>query len=119
MTVGKPQVNHNIIAIAAALGDTHGIGYQQDLPWSIPADWEWFQRITTKPYKNQQQQELISTDIIDNLITTSEPCNFEKDSDWHNIVIMGRLSWESIPMQQRPHHNRYNIVVSTQKTYNV
>ncbi|KAI8341127.1 dihydrofolate reductase-like domain-containing protein [Chlamydoabsidia padenii] len=122
MTIDKPQVEHDIIAIAAALGDSHGIGYRQDLPWSIPGDWEWFQRITTKPYKHlqqQQQQGGISTDIIDNLLTTIEPYQFEKDSDWHNVVIMGRLSWESIPMKQRPHHNRYNIVVSTQTTYNV
>ncbi|CAO3585796.1 unnamed protein product [Absidia cylindrospora] len=95
MTIGQ----HEIIAIAAALGDTYGIGYQQDLPWSIPGDWEWFQRITTKPYTSD---------------TNLERYSFEKDSDWHNIVIMGRLSWESIPMQQRPHHNRYNIVVSSQ-----
>lgn len=99
---------HEVIAIAAALGDTYGIGYQQDLPWSIPGDWEWFQRITTKAYIDQLQ-----------LADTLERYTLEKDSDWHNIVIMGRLSWESIPMQQRPHHNRYNIVVSSQESYDV
>ncbi|ORX46109.1 hypothetical protein DM01DRAFT_1328036 [Hesseltinella vesiculosa] len=86
--------DHPVIVMAAALDDTMGIGFQQDLPWKLPGDWAYFQQITTKSY-----------DDPDSLL--------EQESDWHNIVIMGRLSWESVPMRGKPLHNRFNIVVST------
>ncbi|KAI8086404.1 dihydrofolate reductase [Halteromyces radiatus] len=94
-----------IIVVAAALVDSYGIGYQHDLPWRIPGDWNWFQRITTKSYLNPS--------------TNKDETVLEKESDWHNIVIMGRLSWESVPMQRKPLHNRYNIVISSQQEYNI
>ncbi|KAI9012504.1 dihydrofolate reductase-like domain-containing protein [Phycomyces nitens] len=88
-----------IILMAAALSDTRGIGYKQDLPWHIPADSKWLHRITTKKY--------------------NQPLLNQLDQDWHNVVIMGRLSWESIPMQGIPMENRFNIVVSRNPDYNI
>ncbi|CAO3629376.1 unnamed protein product [Cunninghamella blakesleeana] len=107
---------HQIIAIAAALAHNGGIGYQQDLPWKIPGDWEWFQKITTKSYLNNSNINNNNNNDI-SLKEKKSPL-LEKD-DWHNIVILGRLTWESIPMQRKPLHNRHNIVVSSQPTYDV
>ncbi|OAD80048.1 hypothetical protein PHYBLDRAFT_102050, partial [Phycomyces blakesleeanus NRRL 1555(-)] len=86
--------------MAAALSDTRGIGYKQDLPWYIPADTKWLNHVTTKKY-------------------VDTPLNRVDDQDWHNVVIMGRLSWESIPMRGIPMEDRFNIVVSRNPDYNI
>ncbi|KAF9511686.1 hypothetical protein BS47DRAFT_1346447 [Hydnum rufescens UP504] len=36
-----------------------------------------------------------------------------------NAVIMGRKSWESIPMKYRPLKNRINVVISSQSHYDL
>ncbi|KAI9300794.1 dihydrofolate reductase-like domain-containing protein [Cunninghamella echinulata] len=128
MTIQQQEQEHThpVIAVAAALAHNGGIGYQQDLPWKIPGDWEWFQKITTKAYINN----IINNDINNNNLFTKEinfstppssppPPPLEKEDDWHNVVILGRLTWESNPMQRKPLHNRHNIVVSGQSAYDV
>ncbi|KAI8374470.1 dihydrofolate reductase-like domain-containing protein [Radiomyces spectabilis] len=96
-------VNTRVVVVAAALAGTGGIGYRQDLPWNIPADWQWMERLTTKRYKHDDT-------------AAGAP---ESSLDWHNIVIMGRNSWESIPMQGIPLQRRFNIVVSRNTAYDV
>ncbi|KAI8990291.1 dihydrofolate reductase-like domain-containing protein [Pilobolus umbonatus] len=86
-----------LIILAAALVDNRGIGYNQALPWKIPLEWEYFQRVTTKNY---------SSSVIEN-----------EQTGWNNIVIMGRRSYESIEMQGKPLPNRFNIVVTRNKNY--
>ena len=34
-----------------------------------------------------------------------------------NVVIMGRLTWESLPEKVRPLPNRFNVVISTQNLF--
>lgn len=82
--------------MAAALAKTWGIGYQQNLPWHIPADSEYLEVVTSKAYNSSIAA-----------------------GDYTNIVIMGRLSWESIPMQKIPMKRRFNIVISRDPLYNV
>ncbi|KAI8067792.1 dihydrofolate reductase-like domain-containing protein [Gongronella butleri] len=93
MTISEQAHEPPIIAVAAALVKTKGIGYENDLPWKLPPDWLFFQGVTTKAYQNTH-------------------LTLDDESDWHNVVIMGRLSWESVPMQGKPLENRFNIVVS-------
>jgi dihydrofolate reductase len=84
--------------MAAALAKNGGIGYKNGLPWSIPGDWEYFQNITTKAYGDQK--------VI-----------YESATEWNNVVILGRLSYESRPMLSEPLENRFNIVVSRNTEY--
>lgn len=70
------------IVAAAELGD--GIGAGGTVPWHLPSDLAHLKRLTTE------------TEI----------------AGMHNSVIMGRVTWESIPAQFRPLPGRLNIVIS-------
>jgi len=79
----------------AILACTHngGIGLNGKLPWRLKEDMKLFKKITT---------------------TIQNPNDKEKGK--LNAVIMGRKTWESIPMKFRPLPNRINIILS--KTIN-
>ncbi len=64
-----------------------GIGYENKMPWRILEDVKWFKDITTNVDLPKQQ----------------------------NVVIMGRKSWDSLPLVAKPLLNRYNIVISREK----
>ena len=68
--------------IAACQGDL-GIGQNGTIPWDVPEDLKMFSQITQT-----------------------------SDEDKKNVVIMGRKTWDSIPLQHRPLKNRVNIIVS-------
>jgi dihydrofolate reductase len=69
----------------AAIDKENGIGKNNDIPWHLPEDLRYFQSVSTGDGKNGR-----------------------------NVVIMGRITWESIPKNYRPLKNRINIVVSSQ-----
>lgn len=70
------------IVVAADLGD--GIGAGGRVPWHLPSDMAHLKRITSE------------TEI----------------AGMYNSVIMGRVTWETIPDQLRPLPGRLNIVIS-------
>lgn len=70
------------IVVAADLGD--GIGAGGSVPWHLPSDMAHLKKLTSE------------TEI----------------AGMHNSVIMGRVTWESIPAQFRPLPGRLNIVIS-------
>lgn len=72
------------IIVALTPDNNNGIGYKGKLPWKIPADMAYFRSITTE---------------------TIDPTK-------HNAVIMGRKTWESIPLKHRPLPNRLNVVLT-------
>jgi len=75
-------------SIIAALDERHGIGKENRLPWHIPLDIARFKEISSYTKK-----------------------------DFHeNVVIMGRLTWASIPFDFRPLSQRKNIVVSRRES---
>lgn len=97
MTIDKKP----FVFMAAALAENGGIGYKNGLPWSIPGDWQYFEHTTTKSYGDEKQ-------------------HIHKDpTEWSNVVILGRLSFEARPMLKEPLANRYNIVVSRNPEYDV
>ncbi len=73
-------------AIVVATDVENGIGIQNRLPWSLKADLLHFKTLTT---------------------TTQHP-------DHQNAVLMGRKTWDSLPLHYRPLPLRRNIVISRQ-----
>lgn len=71
--------------LIAAIDNERGLGKNNTIPWYLPSDLKYFRNVTTK---------------------TNDPNKF-------NAVIMGRITWESIPKKFRPLKNRYNFVISS------
>lgn len=83
-------------ALIVAATEEYGIGVQGTLPWRIPKDMAFFKHVTT------------------HIPTESSP-----DPDARNAVIMGRVTWESIPPKFRPLPDRLNIIVSRNPSYDL
>jgi len=81
------MINKLFSIIVSLDNKTNGIGKNGDLCWKISEDMQNFKKITTDTY-----------------------------SDKSNIVIMGRKTWESIPLKYRPLNNRINIIISRDNT---
>lgn len=71
-----------ISIIVAALKPSYGIGNKGKLPWRLRKEMAYFKRVTLRTTHTQ------------------------------NAVIMGRKTWESIPVKFRPLPDRLNIVLS-------
>eukprot|EP00794_Sanderia_malayensis_P015298 gene15298-16875_t len=69
----------------AAMDAGRGIGKDNKLPFGLRNEMRYFERITS---------------------TVSDP-------ERQNVVLMGRKTWESIPVKHKPLKNRINIVLST------
>lgn len=83
------------IALIVAATEELGIGVNQNLPWRIPKDMAFFKHATSVIPKELENQPV------------------------QNAVIMGRVTWESIPPKFRPLDNRLNIVVSRNPSYDL
>ncbi len=83
-------------ALIVAATEELGIGLLSNLPWRIPKDMAFFKHVTSHVPKALQHQ-----------------------SNMQNAVIMGRVTWESIPPKFRPLDNRFNIVVSRNPNYDL
>ncbi|XP_019169426.1 PREDICTED: bifunctional dihydrofolate reductase-thymidylate synthase-like [Ipomoea nil] len=68
-----------------------GIGKDGKLPWKLPSDLKFFKEVT---------------------ITTSDPSK-------KNAVIMGRKTWESIPLEHRPLPGRLNVVLTRSGSFDI
>ncbi|KAI7731293.1 hypothetical protein M8C21_002569 [Ambrosia artemisiifolia] len=85
-----PDSQKTYQVVVAATRDM-GIGKNGKLPWKLPSDLKFFKEITT---------------------STSDPTK-------KNAVIMGRKTWDSIPLQYRPLSGRLNVVLSRSTTCSV
>lgn len=72
------------VVVAADLGD--GIGARGAIPWRLPTDLAHLKRVTTETSAGGAR----------------------------NAVIMGRVTWDTLPERFRPLPGRLNVVVSTQ-----
>ena len=77
--------------IVAVCGKSMGIGNKGQLPWRLKSEMKHFASTTT---------------------TTKDPSK-------RNAVIMGRKTWESIPIKFRPLKNRLNLVLSRQNDFSL
>ena len=75
--------------IIAALDSNRGIGTKNNLPWDLKGDMNHFKSLTAQ-------------------IPEDDYFNYM------NVVIMGRKTWDSIPIKFKPLPNRINIVLSSQ-----
>lgn len=87
-----PSSQRTYQVVVAATRDM-GIGKNGKLPWKLPSDLKFFKELT------------MST-------CTSDPTK-------KNAVIMGRKTWDSIPLQYRPLSGRLNVVLTRSMTCNV
>jgi len=74
-----------------AFDSNYGIGKDGRLPWNLPSDLKHFKEITS---------------IVNN-------------PSQKNAVIMGRKTWESLPIRFRPLPGRVNLVLSKQEQFNL
>ncbi|KAL3663915.1 hypothetical protein V7S43_010804 [Phytophthora oleae] len=79
----------SVRVVVAALEGTGGIGLRQQIPWHLPTDMKHFRSLTTAPL----------------------------DSSMQHAVIMGRKTWESLPVKVRPMPKRYNVVLTRDAGY--
>lgn len=71
------------VSMIVATTTEYGIGMNNRIPWNIPEDLRNFRKVTSVAVPNKM-----------------------------NCVIMGRKTWESLPLSSRPLKNRMNIILS-------
>jgi dihydrofolate reductase len=81
-------MDHKVYLIVAA-DLKNGIGIKGKLPWQLPGDMKHF-RYTTIKTENDQ---------------------------YRNMVLMGRVTWDSLPLNSRPLKARKNVVVTRNKDF--
>ncbi|OAY37221.1 bifunctional dihydrofolate reductase-thymidylate synthase isoform X1 [Manihot esculenta] len=86
----QPAAQRTYQVVVAATRDM-GIGKDGKLPWRLPSDLKFFKDVT---------------------MTTS-------DSGKKNAVIMGRKTWESIPLEHRPLPGRLNVVLTRSGSFDI
>ncbi|XP_027903505.1 bifunctional dihydrofolate reductase-thymidylate synthase isoform X1 [Vigna unguiculata] len=86
----QPNKQRTYQVVVAATQDW-GIGKDGKLPWRLPTDLKFFKEITEK---------------------TSDPGK-------KNAIVMGRKTWESIPLQYRPLSGRLNIVLTRSGSFDI
>ncbi|KAF5947219.1 hypothetical protein HYC85_013176 [Camellia sinensis] len=77
--------------VVVAATQNMGIGKDGKLPWKLPSDLKFFKDVT---------------------MTTSDPVK-------KNAVIMGRKTWESIPLEHRPLPGRLNVVLTRSGSFDI
>jgi dihydrofolate reductase / thymidylate synthase len=91
-------------AIVAASASTRGIGFQNELPWTLKGDMRHFAKITkygsNKSTSTKHQQQ------------ASSPTSSLSSPTKMNAVVMGRHTWNSIPEKFRPLQGRTNVVLT-------
>jgi dihydrofolate reductase len=72
-----------MFSLIAAIDKNNGLGKNGQMSWHLPSDLTYFKRITTFAAAGKQ-----------------------------NLVIMGRITWESIPEKYRPLPQRRNMIIT-------
>ncbi|XP_071742151.1 bifunctional dihydrofolate reductase-thymidylate synthase 1-like [Rutidosis leptorrhynchoides] len=83
-TINIPTDLQRTYQVVVAATQTMGIGKNGKLPWNLPSDLKFFKDVT---------------------LTTFDPTKM-------NAVVMGRKTWESIPLSRRPLTGRLNVVLT-------
>lgn len=81
---------HNKLSMVVAVDALNGIGKDGSIPWKDSLDMKWFSYVTTKEYIPGKR----------------------------NAVIMGRVTWDSLPKGYKPLPNRLNVVITRNPLFN-
>lgn len=81
-------------SMIVAMDKQNGIGINNDLPWNLPTDMKYFRDKTASSGWSESPKKI-------------------------KAVIMGRNTFESLPINVRPLPKRLNIVLSRDTNYNV
>lgn len=87
---GQPDPQRTYQVVVAAT-QAMGIGKDGKLPWKLPSDLKFFKEIT---------------------MNTSDPGK-------KNAILMGRKTWESIPVENRPLPGRLNVVLTRSGSFDI
>ncbi len=87
--------------IVVAADQDRGIAREGEIPWHIPADLRHFKRVTMAGAESAAASAPAVAPAV-----TVEP------SAARNAVIMGRLTWASLPARVQPLPGRINVVLS-------
>ncbi|EMR11782.1 dihydrofolate reductase [Pneumocystis murina B123] len=79
------------LTLIVALTTSYGIGRSNSLPWKLKKEMVYFKRVTS------------FVPAFDSF-------------EWMNVVLMGRKTWESLPLQFRPLKGRINVVISREES---
>lgn len=101
-----------------AICKNKGIGFQGKLPWKIPMDMAHFKTITTKTFdESESLRNIISSSMLDNAKELIKTLPIKTPNSLQNMVVMGRSTWDSIPLKFRPLTNRINVVLSRNEEF--
>ena len=78
------------LTIIVAATKSNGIGQNSRLPWKLAKELKYFAQVTSNAPQGTA-----------------------------NAVVMGRITWESIPKKFRPLPNRTNIIISRSNDYDL
>ena len=118
------KINYNYIIAQTLEG---GIGKDGDLPCELPTDLKYFKNVTTKVNNIEKMKDKIflnNLNLMPSVLNhlTTQIIKKKKDIDVNkkkiiNCVIMGRVTYDSIPINFRPLKDRFNIILSKNKEF--
>ena len=82
-----------MLSLIVAHDNKYGIGKNNQLPWKLSQELQYFKHLTTRHPSRTTPSEL-----------------------YLNAVIMGRKTWDSIPTKFRPLPNRLNVVLTKNRS---
>jgi dihydrofolate reductase len=114
-------------SIVVALDRKRGIGKDGGLPWpKLKGDMKFFRELTTCPdraavekrwgLKPEESAETKSWNDVSAMLKFAHPLPAASDEK-RNSVIMGRKTWESLPVDFRPLSLRHNMVMSRNEEF--
>lgn len=118
-SIFSKYISYSIILSRTVNG---GIGINNNLPWKLPMDMRFFKEITSSNTESANEnyiKEKYKQDFLSHIqipIQTKSEKEYQQ-SQFKNIVIMGRKTYESIPSSYRPLKDRLNIVLSKNKDF--